>query len=281
MKGFKFTDFKCLAMMFLIIMAFCGDAGQYLLMAATLIWLIAKVLELHRSRKKEPPAQKGKVPTKPVPSPAVKPTPASRPVAAPQPPKPAAAKPQAIDPEMEAVMLRHINFRITEKLQGAFPSAVWRWETAKPLEQAVKGGSTRIRLSGVPDWNFADVLFERSGRIKLEMLSLRPIEEIGRQEAKSTPAADGDAVNLRDWYDLSASAVVRATIDEVYTRGYRELRIAEDGALYVLEQQEQVKQGRLSYLPGKKLWPDLVPFFEEDDITATVEEDDILLTWAN
>ena len=144
MKGFKFTDFKCLAMMFLIIMAFCGDAGQYLLMAATLIWLIAKVLELHRSRKKEPPAQKGKVPTKPASSPAVQPASASRPAAAPQPPKPAAAKPQAIDPELEAVMLRHINFRITEKLQGAFPSAVWRWETEKPLEQAVKGGSARI-----------------------------------------------------------------------------------------------------------------------------------------
>ena len=58
-------------------------------------------------------------------------------------------------------------------------------------------------------------------------------------------------------------------------------RIAEDGALYVLEQQAQVRQGRLSYLPGKKLWADLVPLFEEDDITATVEEDDILLTWAN
>ena len=164
-------------------------------------------------------------------------------------------------------MLRHINFRITEKLQGAFPSATWRWETAKPLEQAVKGGSARIRLSGVPDWNFADVLFERSGRIRLEMLSLRPL--------------DSDSVNLRDWYDLSASAVVRATIDEVYTRGYQELRIAEDGALYVLEQQEQVGQGRLPYLPGKKLWADLVPLFEEDDITATVEEDSILLTWAN
>lgn len=281
MNGFKFTDLKCLAMMFLIIIAFCGDAGQYLLMAVALVWLIAKVLELNRSRKKALPAQKGKVPAKPASSPAVQPAPASRPAAAPQPPKPAAARPQAINPEMEAVMLRHINFRITEKLQGAFPSAVWRWETAKPLEQAVKGSLARIRLSGVPDWNFADVRFERSGRLRLEMLSLRPIEEIGQQQAKSAPAADGDAVNLRDWYDLSASAVVRATIDEVYTRGYRELRIAEDGALYVLEQQEQVKQGRLSYLPGKKLWADLVPFFEEDDITATVEEDAILLTWVN
>jgi len=49
MNGFKFTDLKCLAMMVLIIMAFCGDAGQYLLMAAALVWMFAKVLELHRA----------------------------------------------------------------------------------------------------------------------------------------------------------------------------------------------------------------------------------------
>lgn len=282
MNGFKFTNLKCLAMMILIIIAFCGDAGQYLLMAAALVWMFAKVLELHRSRKKEPSVQKGKAPAKSAAAPAVQPVQASRPAAPVQQPKPAVPRPQLIDPEMEGVMLRHINFRITEKLQGAFPSATWRWETAKPLKQAVKGGSARIRLSGVPDWNFADVLFERSGRIRLEMLSLRPLEEM-QKPAKEGPAADGDpdSVNLRDWYDLSASAVVRATIDEVYTHGYRELRIAEDGALYVLEQQVQVGQGQLSYLPGKKLWADLVPLFEEDDITATVEEDSILLTWAN
>ncbi len=201
MNGFKFTDLKCLAMMVLIIMAFCGDAGQYLLMAAALVWRFAKVLELHRSRKKEPPAQKGKAPAKPAAAPAVQPVQASRPVAPVQQPKPAVPRPQLIDPEREGVMLRHINFRITEKLQGAFPSAVWRWETAKPLEQAVKGGSARIRLSGVPNWNFADVLFERSGRIRLEMLSLRPLEEM-QKPAKEGPVADGDpdSVNLQNWY---------------------------------------------------------------------------------
>lgn len=94
-------------------------------MAVALVWLIAKVLERHCSREKVPPAQKGKELAKPVSSPAVQLAPANRPVAAAQqPPKPAAAKPRPIDPETEAVMLRHINFRITEKLQGAFSSTV-------------------------------------------------------------------------------------------------------------------------------------------------------------
>lgn len=280
MNSFKFTDVKCLAVMILVIMAFCGDAGQYLTMAAALIWMAAKVMEVYQSRKSQAPSTK-KTPAKQPASP-VQPPQAARPAApVQQAVKPAPPKPQTADPEMEAVMLRHINFRITEKLQGAFPSAVWRWETEKPLAQAVKGGSARIRISGAPDWNFADVLFDRSGRIRLEMLSLQPLEKVGQQKAKGAPAADSDAVNLRDWYDLSASAVIRATIDEVYTRGYQELHIAEDGTLYVLEQQEQIKQGLLSHLPGKKLWEDLLPFFEEDDITATVGEDSILLTWAN
>ena len=100
MNGFKFTDLKCLAMMVLIIMAFCGDAGQYLLMAAALVWMFAKVLELHRSRRKEPPAQKGKAAAKPAAAPAVQPVQASRPAAPVQQPKPAVPRPQPIDPEI-------------------------------------------------------------------------------------------------------------------------------------------------------------------------------------
>ena len=60
MNGFKFIDLKCLAMMVLIIVAFCGDAGQYLLMAVALVWLIAKVLEWHCSREKYRLHKKGK-----------------------------------------------------------------------------------------------------------------------------------------------------------------------------------------------------------------------------
>lgn len=152
---------------------------------------------------KVPPAQKGKELAKPVSSPAVQLAPANRlAAAAQQAPKPAAAKPQPIDPETDVVMLHHINFRITEKLQGAFSSTVWWWETEKSLEQAVKGGPARIHFFGVPNWNFADVGFECSGRIRLEMLSFHTIEEIGQQQAKSAPAADGDAVNLRDCYRM-------------------------------------------------------------------------------
>lgn len=61
------------------------------------------------------------------------------------------------------------------------------------------GQNTLLRR---PDWNFADVGFECSGRIRLEMLSFYTIEEIGRQQAKSAPATNGDAVNLRNCYHM-------------------------------------------------------------------------------
>lgn len=280
MNGFKFTDVSCLAVMVLVTMAFCGDAGQYLAMAAALIWLIAKAISLYRPRKSAPasnqPVKQPKKTSAPVAPAQLKASESS----APHPATPTAVKAQPQAPDLEAVMLRHLNFRITDKLQGAFPDAAWRWETKHPLEQAIKGGAGRIKVFGVPDWNFADVLLEPSGHLHLKMLSLRPLEEL-RPSVSRASSGDPDAVNLRDWYDLSASAVIRATIDEIYTRGFKKLHIAEDGELYVLEQQEQVKQGRLSHLPGKKLWNDLIPFFEEDDINAKVMEDCIELTWAD
>ena len=290
MNGFKFTDVSTLAVMILAILAFCGSTGQYLAMAAALVWMFAKALTLYRPRR-EPAAAQPK--QKPAAKPATRTQPKSDPVVIPFPgtpqPKPAAAAVQTAkanaapqDFEVRAVMQRHINCRITEQLQGAYPNAMWRWETPDPLEMAIQGGSARIRVFEAGDWDCADIRFDKAGRIRLEMLKVKPLGEAGQPQKEEKHASqEKDSLNLRSWYDLSASAVVRATIDEVHTRGYRTLYIGEDGELYVSEQGNPVKQGRLEHLPGKDLWDDLIPLFAEDDIDALADDDRIVLTWAS
>ena len=145
----------------------------------------------------------------------------------------------------------------------------------------LRGGIARIRTFGTGDNNYAEVQFEQSGSIRVNMLQLY---ELGAEKkpapADKAKAADPDAVDLHEWYDLSASSAIRATIDEVYTRGYKTLYIGESGEVYVKENDQNVKQGKLSFMPGKKLWPDLVPCFADDDIIATVGDDEMTLTWA-
>ncbi len=178
------------------------------------------------------------------------------------------------------VMLRHINYRITQKLQGAFPGATWSWGCNNPADVAAEGGVARIRTFGTGDFNFADVAFAQNGGIRLNMLQVFALD--GAQKpiaATGSASSDPDSLNVAEWYDLSASCVIRATIDEVFTRGYQSLYIDESGEVYIKEGDQNVKQGKLSFMPGKKLWPDLVPCFADDDILVTVGDDELALSW--
>lgn len=64
--------------------------------------------------------------------------------------------PDISDP-VERVLLRHANFRISAYLQSAYPDATWEWCEEAPEKIIAKGGTGRIRLYGVPDFNFADI----------------------------------------------------------------------------------------------------------------------------
>ena len=185
--------------------------------------------------------------------------------------------------EYKVTMLRHINFRITEKLQAAFPGATWRWSCDDPLELAMSGGEAKIYTYGADDYNQAEVLFLANGRIGLNMVTSKPLGNIGRVTPPAKePAAkeDPDSLDLRDWYEVSASPVIRATIDEVFTRGHKRLYIGENGDVFVVEDKSEVKQGKLQFVPSKKLWDELVPLFADDDITMAAEDSRMTLTWA-
>ena len=284
--GLKFISANTLAVLVLLCVAFLrGDVGSFTVLGILVAWGVYNLFVLFRPRWAMK-RQDGMKPAAPVKRPPQKPSVQAAPPA----PAPAvqviAASPQRmVIPEVPSnykqVMLRHINFRITQKLQGAFPGATWSWCCDNPADIAAGGGIARIRTFGTGDNNYAEVHFEQSGSIRVNMLQLY---ELGVENkpapADKAKAADPDAVDLHEWYDLSASSAIRATIDEVYTRGYKTLFIGESGEVYVKENDQNVKQGKLSFMPGKKLWPDLVPCFADDDIIATVGDDEMTLTWA-
>lgn len=284
--GLKFISANTLAvLLFLSIALLKGNVGQFTVLGILAVWGAYNLFVLFRHRWAKN-RQSGAKPAAPVNRPAHKPpVQAAIPALAPAVQVVAAPPQRMVIPEVpsnyKAVMLRHINFRITQKLQGAFPGATWSWCCENPADIAASGGIARIRTFRTGDNNFAEVQFEQNGSIKVNMLQLQALGE----DKKPKPAADGkamdaDAVDLHEWYDLSASSVIRATIDEVYTRGYKTLYIGESGEVYVKENDQNVKQGKLSFMPGRKLWPDLVPCFADDDIMATVGDNEMALTWA-
>ena len=78
------------------------------------------------------------------------------------------------------VLLRHVNHRITAHLQTAYPGATWEWRVDDPESLVAKGGTGRIQVFGVPDFNYADVSVNTNAEINCEMLKIVPMSEIHR-----------------------------------------------------------------------------------------------------
>ena len=65
------------------------------------------------------------------------------------------------DSSMGLVLLRHVNHRISEHLQSVYPQAHWEWTLADPARFIAYGGTGRIRVYGIQDYEYADVILNR------------------------------------------------------------------------------------------------------------------------
>lgn len=277
-KGFRYISVNGVALLLLAVVALIrNNTIQTIALCAAGLCMLYNLIVFLRPR--WPAKNQGKG-TQPTPS-AQRPPQNSAAATVPQAPVQRMIVPE-INANYKAVFLRHVNCRITQKLQGAFPGATWSWRCDNPADIAAGGGIARIQTFNTGNNNFAEIVFEQSGNFKISMLQM---QELGKLDVStSTPTTDAtkdpDSVDLRDWYELSASSAIRATIDEVNTRGYLSLHIDESGEVFIVENQQHIKQGKLNFMPSKKLWQDLVPLFADDDIQAAVADEFMTLTWA-
>lgn len=290
----QFTSVSTLAVLLLAVMVLLGNRGQYIAAGILLVWGTVNIFRLCFPRQYREFLPIKHRPGKPAANRHAEHREAAQPEAVlsknpdpvlqqEKPSEPPVAVVELESPDFEGILLQNIRFRITERLQSAFPEATWKWCDDNPLHELLQG-TVRIQVFGTRDFTHADVSLERSGKIKIDMMLIAPLKKSmaatsNPEQLVSTGASDPDSLDLEDWYELSASCVLRATIDELFSRGYRCAYLTEDGIISVQENEQMVKQGRLEHMPGPMLWPDLLPLFEADDLTAELEDSWIKLSW--
>ena len=55
------------------------------------------------------------------------------------------------------LLLRHVNHRISAYLKSVYPSARWEWTTGNPIALIMQGGTGRIRVYGIEEYDYASV----------------------------------------------------------------------------------------------------------------------------
>lgn len=51
------------------------------------------------------------------------------------------------------LLLRHVNHRISAYLKAVYPDATWEWRSPEPEKLILHGGTGRITISGIPDYD--------------------------------------------------------------------------------------------------------------------------------
>lgn len=77
--------------------------------------------------------------------------------------------------QLADALLCHVNYRITAMLHAAYPNARWEWLADKPSRFAVEGGTARIRVYGIPDFDYADVKLDQKANLDCSLVKLSPL----------------------------------------------------------------------------------------------------------
>ena len=68
----------------------------------------------------------------------------------------------APDPALANLLLLHVNHRISGCLLSYYPNARWEWLVNDPVQFVVSRGTARIRVYGIPAYEYADITLDGS-----------------------------------------------------------------------------------------------------------------------
>ncbi len=185
----------------------------------------------------------------------------------------------ATDPAAIQLML-HVNHRISGFLKTLYPGSTWEWMDDCPARLAVKGGTGRIKLHGIPDYNFADVSISPNAEINCQMLRLEPVTDFppqngnGKKKNTSAPPVDPQV-----WFEQKGRVVLEAVIADLNSRGHCRLTITESGEIFIRQDNSRLKKGELEDMPERESWDRLAKVLQGEGLTTDVKEHSIILSW--
>lgn len=183
----------------------------------------------------------------------------------------------AFDRALAQTLLHHVNYRVSACLKAGYPDARWEWMMRDPALFVAQGGTGRIRVFGIMGYEYADVTVDQSGKLSCALVKMVSVRETAEPDgAPSEHQPDYEA-----WYETQGRGALGRLVADLESRGHNALTVREDGSIFICPKADgkEVKQGVLSGLPAKDLWPKLAELLEQDGLAASVQDNCIAVTW--
>ncbi len=189
----------------------------------------------------------------------------------------------AIEKEpIEKLLLRHVNYRISAYLQAVYPEVKWEWCLTDSQEAArliVSGGVGRIRVFGVPDFNYADVELDKQANISCSMVKVVSFSQLQNNGSGAELPAGGPIVDPQIWYEVQGRKVLESIVADLHSRGHSSLTLFENGDICIRQEDKNEAQDSFQTFPEKVYWPRLAQVLEQNGLAAQVQETGIVVSW--
>ena len=174
------------------------------------------------------------------------------------------------------LLLCHVNYRISDYLKSAYPNARWEWTMNDPALFIAHGGTGRIRLYGIPDYEYADVTLDQKGSLSCSLVKIVPMQDNGQGAPSGQPSLDPSV-----WYELEGRGVLDTLIADLRSRGHSSLTLNEDGSISFQPEAGSSKTTKHAFatFPEKVYWPRLADVLAQEGLSTDVQADHIAVSW--
>lgn len=180
-------------------------------------------------------------------------------------------------------LIRQVNFRITEQLKGTYPMVSWLWVKRPSAEEMCEGGIWRIRIANADPFNFGDVELSRSGKLTITMLQAASLKEPAAEHRADSNDLEEDELlerlDVKSWYLTEGETILSRMIDDLNAQGHRKLIIREDGEVVIRASGADQTVDTIKNFPPRLAWDEFCNVLREDEITATIQPDGLMLSW--
>lgn len=179
--------------------------------------------------------------------------------------------------EITRTLLHHVNHRISANLKAAYPNVRWEWTVANPELFVAQGGTGRIRVYGIRDFDYADVTLDQKANLSCALVKVVPVHGAAEQPAPPNQ----QLVDPQIWYEVQGREVLEKLVADLNSRGHSSLTMKEDGSICIqpIDGSGEVTQDAFRSFPEKVYWPRLARVLEQEGLAATVESDAIAVSW--
>ena len=178
------------------------------------------------------------------------------------------------------LLLCHVNHRITGYIKSIYPEATWEWRTEKAADIMANGGTGRIELFGVKDFNLADISFDNHANIDCALLRVTSLKHAVQTEVKDATAEETKSeIDPQVWFEKSGRVVLKNLIADLSSRGHNSLTIQDDGSCIITQGDKTLKVRQLDAFPEKVYHPRLIKVLESAGIAAKTVDAGLAVTW--